>query len=255
MSVKDPFSSKTVESKPLRVVMEVVKTKKIVNSFTKTMRRFDMDWNMLGEGTSIRDKIWAEVTLCLGKLCKCWERKFWIRCIFHYLHTQTLQEAGWSLWRSECLHVLSHSRKYFRAAESYRGLKPSRHHLDQKKPHQWLGEDLLLSSVAFMLMAPADFCFAYRRWVKGEILNLCHTADEEILYIPSDTNHLFKQFTILTPQNFLSIKSAFDCTFPKRVATACWVTLGSCPLSKRDMSETRKGRRQGRHAYKPCDMR
>lgn len=114
MSVKDPFSSKTVESKPLRVVMEVVKTKKIVNSFTKTMRRFDMDWNMLGEGTSVRDKIWAEVTLCLDKLCKCWERKFWIRCIFHYLHTQTLQEAGWSLWRSECLHVLSHSRKYFR---------------------------------------------------------------------------------------------------------------------------------------------
>lgn len=43
MSVKDPFSSKTAESKPLRVVMEVVKTKKIVNSFTKAMRCFDMD--------------------------------------------------------------------------------------------------------------------------------------------------------------------------------------------------------------------
>ena len=51
----------------------------------------------VGEGTAVRDTIWAEVTLCLGKLCKCWKRKFWVCCIFHHLHTQTLQRAGWSL--------------------------------------------------------------------------------------------------------------------------------------------------------------
>lgn len=44
----------TVESKQLRVVMDIVKTKKIVNSFTKSMRCFDIDWNMLEEDTSVR---------------------------------------------------------------------------------------------------------------------------------------------------------------------------------------------------------
>lgn len=40
---KGSFSSNTVEGKQLRVVMEVVKTKKVVNSFIKAMRCFDMD--------------------------------------------------------------------------------------------------------------------------------------------------------------------------------------------------------------------
>lgn len=51
---KGSFSSKTVKSEQLRVVMELVETKKTVNSFTKAVRYFDIDWNMLEEDTSVR---------------------------------------------------------------------------------------------------------------------------------------------------------------------------------------------------------
>lgn len=88
----------------------------------------------------------------------------------------------------ECLHVLSHSRKYNNTAESYGGLKPSKQHLDQKKTNS------NLVKICFFLLLlshwwhnnPSWFLFCSEE-VKGDIFNLFHTPAEEILCITSDT--------------------------------------------------------------------
>lgn len=221
---KGLFSSKTVESKQLRVVMEVVKTKKIVNSFTKAMRFFDMDWNTVGE-TSVRDKIWAEVTFkspCALASCTNTEREnfecvaYFAICVLRpFKRLANLCEGGnvCVLWVTQ-----ENTSALLRATEDS---SPVGTIWIRRKPTS----DLVRICFSFPLLScwwhsnsswllfclqevserRNSECISYTRW--GDPLH--HQWHKQ-----------FRQFTTPIPQSFLSIKSAFDSTFPKRVATA-----------------------------------
>lgn len=147
-----------------------------------------MEWNMLAK-VQLSETRFELKSPCVSASCASAGRPiFGCVAYFTICILSSFKELADLCEEWTWMFAWSHSRKCIHAADSYRELKPSKSHLDQKKTNS----DLVKNCFSLLLLSrwwhsnPSWFLFCSQE-VKGEILNLSHIPAEEILCITSDT--------------------------------------------------------------------